>query len=348
PYQKGNPDLSWEKIESANIGADFSLWNRISVSLDVYEKKASELLYRKPLAATTGYSYVWVNAGSVRNRGLEFSILSQNIKKEDFTWETNFNMAFNRNKVLELSDGAEVFNPGARQPIAVGYDMDAYNFPIWAGVDPENGDPLWEKITVDGNGNQTKTTTNKYSEAASSDSRQFTGTSAAPKFTGGMNNALTYKDFTFSAFFNFVYGNYVYNDTRAYFDNDGLYEAFNSMVLPDGWTRWEKPGDNATHPKPIVGGNKESNQSSSRYLEDGSYLRLRNIKLGYNLPQSVISKMRLSKLHVFVSADNVWTLTNFSGPDPEVSLSQVDLSSGMSSFKYPVTRRFLFGLNLTF
>jgi len=348
PYQKGNPDLSWEKIESANIGADFSLWNRISVSLDVYEKKASELLYRKPLAATTGYSYVWVNAGSVRNRGLEFSILSQNIKKEDFTWETNFNMAFNRNKVLELSDGAKVFNPGARQPIAVGYDMDAYNFPIWAGVDPENGDPLWEKITVDGNGNQTKTTTNKYSEAASSDSRQFTGTSAAPKFTGGMNNALTYKDFTFSAFFNFVYGNYVYNDTRAYFDNDGLYEAFNSMVLPDGWTRWEKPGDNATHPKPIVGGNKESNQSSSRYLEDGSYLRLRNIKLGYNLPQSVISKMRLSKLHVFVSADNVWTLTNFSGPDPEVSLSQVDLSSGMSSFKYPVTRRFLFGLNLTF
>ena len=164
PFQKGNPNLSWEKIESANIGADFSLWNRVSVTVDVYEKKASELLYRKPLAATTGYSYVWVNAGSVRNRGIEFNILSQNINKENFTWETSFNMAFNKNKVIELSDGAKVFNAGARQPIAVGYDMDAYNFPIWVGVNPENGDPQWEKITVDANGNQTKTTTNKYSE----------------------------------------------------------------------------------------------------------------------------------------------------------------------------------------
>src|SRR5690606_965781 len=154
------------------------------------------MLYQNPLAATTGYSYVWVNAGSVRNRGIEFSITSQNFTKENFTWETSFNMAFNKNKVLELSDGADVFNSGARQPIAVGYDMDAYYFPIWAGVDPDNGDPLWEKITVDENGVQTKTTTNNYSEASSADSRQFTGTSAAPKFTGGLSNTFTYKNFT--------------------------------------------------------------------------------------------------------------------------------------------------------
>lgn len=348
PYQKGNPDLTWEKIKAANLGFDFSLWNRISVSLDIYEKKASELLYRKPLPATTGYSYVWVNAGSVRNRGIEFNIVSQNITKENFTWETSFNMAFNRNKVLELSDGASVFNSGARQPIAVGYDMDAYNFPIWAGVDPANGDPLWEKIVTDENGQQTKTTTNVYSEASAADSRQFTGTSAAPKFTGGLSNTLTYKDFTLSAFFNFVYGNYVFNETRVYFDNDGLYEAFNSMVLPDGWTRWEKEGDIATHPKPVVGGNKESNQASSRFLEDGSYIRLRNLRLGYNLPQPLISRMNLSKVNIFVSADNLWTATNFSGTDPEVSLSQVDLSSGTSSFKYPISKKLLFGINLTF
>lgn len=348
PYQMGNPNLSWEKIKSANLGVDLTLWNRLAISLDIYEKKASELLYQKPLASTTGYSYVWVNAGSVRNRGLEFNIVSQNFTREDFTWETSFNMAFNRNKVLELSDGAAMFNSGASQPIAVGYDMDAYNFPIWAGVDPANGDPLWEKVTFDDNGNPIKETTNVYSEAASSDSRQFTGTSAAPKFTGGLGNTLTYKDFSLSAFFNFVYGNYVYNHTRAYFDNDGLYEAFNSMVLPEGWTRWEKEGDNATHPKPIVGGNKESNQPSSRYLENGSYIRLRNVRLGYNLPQEIASRMRLSRVHLFLSADNLWTATNFSGPDPEVSLSQVNLSSGMSDFKYPVSRKFLFGINLTF
>ncbi|MGH2622275.1 MAG: SusC/RagA family TonB-linked outer membrane protein, partial [Sphingobacterium sp.] len=116
----------------------------------------------------------------------------------------------------------------------------------------------------------------------------------------------------------------------------------------NGWTRWEKEGDVATHPKPVVGGNKESNQASSRFLEDGSYLRLRNLRIGYNLPEPLITRLNLSKVNVFVSADNLWTLTNFSGTDPEVSLSQVDLSSGTSSFKYPISRKFLFGINLTF
>ena len=348
PYQKGNSNLSWEKIKSTNLGVDVTLWNRIQLSVDIYEKKASELLYRKPLAATTGYSYVWVNAGSVRNRGLEFNITSQNITKGKFNWETNFNMAFNRNKVLELSDGASVFNQGARQPIAVGYDMDEFNLPIWAGVDPANGDPLWEKIIKDQTGVITKTTTNVYSEAATSDSRQFTGKSAAPKFTGGMNNSLRYGDFSFSAFFNFVSGNYVYNDTRVYFDSDGLYEAFNSMVPKSDWTRWEKPGDIATHPKAIVGGNKESSQTSSRFLEDGSYIRLRNVRLGYDLPQSALKRIGLSRVNFYVSADNLLTITKFSGPDPEVSLTQVDQVSGQSSFKYPISKRFVFGFNLTF
>lgn len=348
PFQKGNPDLTWEKIRSANLGIDASLWNRVAISVDVYDKKSSELLYRKPLAATTGYSYVWVNAGSVQNRGIEFNITSQNIQKPNFSWETSFNMSFNKNKVLELSDGSAVFNAGARQPIAVGYDMDAFNLPIWAGVDPKNGDPLWEKVTLDDNGTKTITKTSVYSEAATSDSRQFTGTSAAPKFTGGLSNNFRYKDFTLSAFFNFVYGNYVYNETRVSFDNDGLYEAFNSMVLAKGWTRWEKEGDIATHPKPIVGGNKDSNQGSSRYLEDGSYIRLRNIRAGYNLPETLLSKIGFSRVHVFVSADNLWTATKFSGPDPEVTLSQQDQVSGLSSFKYPISKKIVFGLNLTF
>lgn len=348
PSQKGNPDLSWEKIRSANLGIDLTLWNRIGISADIYNKQASELLYMRPLAATTGYSYVWVNAGSVRNRGLEFSITSDNIRNNELLWQTSLNMAFNRNEVMELSDGSTIFNPGARQPIAVGYDMDAYNLPIWAGVDPENGDPLWEKVVIDANGNQSIETTNAYSEAATADSRQFSGTSAAPKFTGGLGNTLKYKNLTLSAFFNFVYGNYVYNNTRVYFDNDGLYEAFNSMVLPKGWTRWQQAGDNATHPKPIVGGNKDSNQSSSRYLEDGSYIRLRNIRLGYDLPQHLINPLRISRLQVFVSGDNLWTATKFSGPDPEVTLSQIDLASGLSSFKYPISKKVLFGINLTF
>lgn len=348
PSQKGNPDLTWEKIKSSNIGFDLSFFNRIDLVVDAYVKEASELLYRKPLAATTGYSYVWVNAGSIRNKGIEFSLTSTNVKRKDFNWETNLNMAFNRNKVLELSDGATVFNSGARQPIAVGHNMDEYNLPIWAGVNPENGDPQWERIVKDANGNVTKELTSTYSQAQTADSRQFSGKTAAPKFTGGISNTLTYKNFTLSAFFNFVYGNWVYNESRVYFDNDGLYESYNQMVLAEGWSRWEKPGDNATHPKPIVGGNKDSNQSSSRYLEDGSYIRLRNVRLGYSLPDNLLGRSGFSKVSVFVSGDNLWTGTRFSGTDPEVSLSQVDLSSGLSSLRYPISKKYLFGINFSF
>jgi TonB-linked SusC/RagA family outer membrane protein len=346
PFQKGNPDLTWEKIKSSNLGLDVSLWSRVDLAVDIYNKKSEDLLYQKPLIATTGYSYVWVNAGSVRNRGVEFSITSTNLTGGELTWETNLNMAFNRNKVLSLSNGAATFLPGNRLPIAAGHDMGEYNLPIWAGVNPENGDPQWEKIVVDANGNTTKELTNSYSSVQTATSRQFTDKSANPKFTGGISNTLTYRGFTFSAFFNFVYGNWVYNNSRFYFDNDGLYESYNNMVPAKGWSRWEKPGDIATHPKAIVGGNKDSNQSSSRYLEDGSYIRLRNVRLGYNIPAKVMNKIGFARANLFVSADNLWTGTKFTGTDPEVSLSFED-NPGLSSLRYPISRKFLLGINFT-
>ncbi|WP_228102040.1 SusC/RagA family TonB-linked outer membrane protein [Dyadobacter subterraneus] len=349
PFQKGNPDLTWEKILSSNLGADISLWNRIDLSVDVYNKKSKDLLYQKPLAAVTGYSYVWVNAGSVRNRGLEFNLTSRNITGRNFSWETNLNMAFNRNKILELSGGAATFNPGNRLPLAAGHDMGEYNLPIWAGVNPDNGDPQWEKLTPGADGTITKTLTNVYSSVQTADSRQFTKKSATPKFTGGFSNTFSYRGFSLSAFFNFVYGNWVYNDSRFYFDNDGLYESYNAMVLAKGWSRWEKPGDIATHPKPIVGGNKDSNQSSSRYLEDGSYLRLRNVRLGYTIPAAAVKRIGLSRANVFLSADNLFTATKFTGTDPEVSLSREADNGGLgtSYMKYPISRKFLFGINFT-
>ncbi|WP_051663986.1 SusC/RagA family TonB-linked outer membrane protein [Dyadobacter crusticola] len=346
PFQKGNPDLTWEKIRASNLGFDISLFNRIDLTVDLYNKKSEDLLYQKPLTATTGYSYVWVNAGSVRNRGVELSLTSNNLSGKELTWETNFNMAFNRNKILELSGGAATFRPGNRLPLAAGHDMGEFNLPVWAGVNPENGDPQWEKIVTDANGNVTKELTNSYSSVQTAQSRQFTGKSSNPKFTGGLTNTLGYKGFTLSAFFNFVYGNWVYNESRAYFDNDGLYESYNQMILAKDWSRWEKPGDVATHPKPIVGGNKDSNQSSTRYLEDGSYIRLRNVRLGYNIPVDAIKRIGFARANIFVSADNLWTGTKFTGPDPEASFSFED-TPGNSSIKYPISRKLLFGVNFT-
>ncbi len=210
-------------------------------------------------------------------------------------------------------------------------------------MNPENGDPQWERIVKDANGNVTKELTSTYSQAQTADSRQFSGKTAAPKFTGGISNTLTYKNFTLSAFFNFVYGNWVYNESRVYFDNDGLYESYNQMQLADGWNRWEKPGDLATHPKPVHGRADNSNATSTRFLEDGSYLRLRNITLGYSLPASWLSKAKISKARIFVSGDNLWTATRFSGADPEAVLGD-----GVSSIKYPISKKVVFGINMGF
>ncbi|RYD80807.1 MAG: TonB-dependent receptor [Sphingobacteriales bacterium] len=343
PLQKANPDLTWEKQKSINLGVEINFKKRVSVTVDIYQKTSDDLLYRKPLPATTGYLFVYENIGSVRNRGLEFSIVSQNIKQKNFSWETSLNMAFNRNKVISLNDGQVYSSPGARQPIGVGHDMDEWNMPVWAGVDPANGDPLWEKVLFDADGKKYITYTNDYNSVANETSRQYLGKSAAPKFTGGITNEINFKGFTLSAFVNFVYGNYVFNDTRFYYDNDGNYDSYNSMVLPSQWTRWKNAGDIATHPRPLAGGNKLSMSSSSRYLEDGSYIRLRNITLGYNLPSAFLQRYKISNARIFVSGDNLWTGTNFTGPDPEVVLS-----AGESSFKYPLSKKVMVGINLSF
>lgn len=338
PDQKGNPDLSWERIKTTNLGIDITLLKRINLSVDLYQKQSAALLFQTPLAATTGYSYVWENVGTVRNRGLEFNLETKNLTGE-FKWETGFNMAFNRNRVLAVNQGRTEVNPAARQPIAVGHDMDEWFMPIWAGVDPANGNPLWEKVITDADGKGYKTYTNSYNAAT----RQFIGKSAAPKFTGGLTNTFSYKGIYLNVFMNFVYGNYVYNDSRFYFDNDGLYESYNQMVLAPGWNRWEKPGDIATHPKPVHGRSDASNATSTRYLEDGSYIRLRNVRLGYDLPASLISRAKLSAVRIFISGDNLWTGTNFSGTDPEVVFGE-----GVSSIKYPISKKIMLGMNISF
>lgn len=127
---------------------------------------------------------------------------------------------------------------------------------------------------------------------------------------------------------------------ESFFDSDGAYATYNAMVLQDGWSRWQQPGDNATHPKPVFGGNKNSNKPSSRYLEDGSYIRLRNISLSYTLPVDWVSKLGIRSARIFVSGDNLLTFTNFSGMDPEVDIN------GVSNTRYPISKKYLLGIEL--
>jgi len=340
PSQLANDDLTWEKAKTTNFGLDVSLFNRISLNVDLYQKTSAALLLNVQLPYTSGFTSIIRNVGSVRNRGLEINLNTQNFTGE-FKWETNFNISFNKNKVLRLDQDRDIVADDGFSPpkiIRIGEDMNSFYMRKWAGVDPANGDPLWEKITTNENGQQVISTTNVLSDATP----QIVGT-YSPKFTGGMNNTFSYKAVTLSAFFNFVSGNSVYNGSRQSYDSDGAYETVNTMVLADGWSRWEKEGDVATHPKSVFGGNKNSNRVSSRYLEDGSYLRLRNVRLSYELPADFLKRIKVANARVFVSGDNLLTFTDFSGMDPEVNL---DVDGGESSNRYPISKKVLFGINI--
>ncbi|RQP16829.1 MAG: SusC/RagA family TonB-linked outer membrane protein [Parapedobacter sp.] len=340
PSQLANDDLTWEKAKTTNFGLDVSLFNRISLNVDLYQKTSAALLLNVQLPYTSGFTSIIRNVGSIRNRGLEINLNTQNFTGE-FKWETNFNISFNKNRVLRLDQDRDIVADDGFSPpkiIRIGEDMNSFYMRKWAGVDPANGDPLWEKITTNENGQQVISTTNVLSDATP----QIVGT-YSPKFTGGMNNTFSYKAVTLSAFFNFVSGNSVYNGSRQSYDSDGAYETVNTMVLADGWSRWEKEGDIATHPKSVFGGNKNSNRVSSRYLEDGSYLRLRNVRLSYDLPADFLKRIKVANARVFVSGDNLLTFTDFSGMDPEVNL---DVDGGESSNRYPISKKVLFGINI--
>ncbi|MGY0041326.1 SusC/RagA family TonB-linked outer membrane protein [Pedobacter sp. NJ-S-72] len=338
PSSLANPNLTWETPTTINFGGNIGLWNRIELNVDLYQRTNKDLIIDVPLSSATGFYKLTQNIGSIRNRGIDIELNTKNLTGE-FKWNTSFNIGFNKNKVIKLHEG-EPIDKFYNQRIAVGHDLNSWYTREWAGVDPKNGDPLWYMTKADG----TTTTTNSYNSA----DRRYVGTSS-PKFTGGMGNEFTYKNFSLNTFFNFVYGNKIYNSNREVFDADGAYPQYNSMVLKDGWNRWENPGDIATHPKAVVNGNKLSNKPSSRFLEDGSYLRLRNITLGYNFSDAIIKRLKVSNLRIYVSADNLVTLTKFSGMDPEVSDLEANTNnSGVSGTKYPISKKFLFGVNIGF
>jgi len=338
PERIPSPSLTWEVAYNTNVGIDIGLYERIDLSVDLYNRRNEDLLQQVRLPGTSGYEYRIQNVGTVRNRGVEFQVSSENILGE-FNWTTDFNISFNNNKVLDLFEGTPILN--GNQRIIEGRDLNTWYLRKWAGVDPQNGDPLWEKQTFDSNGNVTGTElTNNYDEA----NLQTVGT-ASPDFTGGIRNIFQYKGVSLSTFFNFVYGNEIlyYNDLY----DDGAYVSINNAVLQPDESRWQEPGDHATHPKPVYGGNQDSHKPSSRFLEDGSFLRLKNATLSYNLPSSLLQKVNIRSVRLYVSGDNVLTFTDYRGRDPEVSVNGgIGSNPGSVGEKYPSSRRILFGIEL--
>ena len=332
PSQLGNEDVAWEKSFQTNFGLDFRIFDRIGLTFDYYIKDTSDLLYFVKIPDVTGYSGYWENIGGVKNTGFEAFIDADVIRNEDFLWALNFNIGINNNEVTELFEGEPIINGNKR--LNEGQDINTWYMRKWAGVDSANGDPLWE--VVDETTGEV-TTTNNWNDAT----QQEVGAST-PDYYGGFGTVFNYKGLSLSANFAFSKGNLIYNSSRELYDADGAYPTYNQQILADGWSRWEQPGDVATHPKLINGGNNLSNKVSSRYLEDGSYLRMRNVRLGYTLPLDWVQNIGMSNFNIYISGDNLWTTSDFSGMDPEVGVN------GNYSSLYPVSQRLTLGLSISF
>ncbi len=346
-----NEDLRWETAYMATIGLDFEfLKGRIGFSIDLYNTDNKDLLLNVPLAPSTGFASIMQNRGSVRNQGIELQWNSANVIVGDFRWDMNFNIAFNRNRVMELPNHESFLLTASNvsQIVKEGEDIYSWYMPKWLGVDPANGDPLWEKIVYDAEGNEVeRVATNKYNEAQS----QIVG-KATPICSGGWLNTFSWKGLSLGINCMYNVGGKIFNYTREAIDSDGAYVGHNQMSMKNnkmGWSRWEKPGDVATHPKAVLNGNQQSNMLSSRYLEDGSYFRIKNITLAYSLQPDVLAKAHMTHCKIYLSADNVATFTKFSGMDPEVSMvTTSDALAGFYSTEYPSSRQFLIGLEIGF
>jgi len=332
PSALGNRNLTWEKTYSTNIGVEAGLYNRVNFTLELYQKNTSGLLHFVPLPYISGYNGYWDNIGRVLNKGLELTVDAKVIKTEILTWNLNFNLGLNRNKVKELYGGKKQIN--GNQVIEEGQDINTWYMRNWVGVKPEDGTPQWE--IIDSN-TGAKTLTGNYAQA----SLQRAG-NATPKYFGGVNTDLNYKNWSLSANLAFTQGILVYNAGRELFDSDGAYATYNQMQLKDGWSRWTPENRNATHPQAFYGGNNRSNGVSTRYLEDGSYLRLRNVALSYKINNRLLDRLNVKGVTASIALDNVFTITKYSGLDPEAA------ANGDNNSPYPLPKRIMFGIDVKF
>jgi len=338
PSQLGDPNLSWENTTNYNIGLDFGLFSdRISGTVEYYKKKTTDLLLNAPIAATNGFSSITQNIGDMQNKGFEFSINTRNFVGE-FKWSTSFNISLNRNKVLRLVDDQPIY-PGGRflGRVAVGEPLGYFYGKAYAGVDPANGDALY---FVDAS---RTATTNDYALAQN----QKLG-DPNPKFFGGFGNHFSFKNFDLDVQAQFVSGNEIYNMAGVFQSANGDY--FDNQTI-DQLNYWTPTNTNTPIPQPRFNeGNGTS--PSSRWIQDGSYLRIKAVTFGYNIPKAFINKYKLQNVRIYASALNLFTITGYKGYDPEVntpsggSLQSDNIQLGHDFYTPPQARTITFGVNI--
>lgn len=328
-----NPDLKWETTTQFNVGLDAGiLEDRFTITADFYNKRTKDILLSRPLPPTSGFSSIVENIGEMENKGVEVT-LGATHKLGPVSWTSQFNISANRNKVLKLYNNQSIPDVSGEGPnaIIVGQPIGVFYAYKSLGVDPSTGDIVF--ANRDDNENIT------------TEDRMVVG-NPHPDFTGGFTNTFNYAGFDLSMFLQFSYGNDVYNGSNEFLES--LRGGDNQTT--DVLRRWKKPGDITDIPRATNGPTGADNtRISSRWVEDGSYLRVKNLTLGYSFNKDLMQRLHVSSLRLYVSTQNLFTFTQYSGFDPEVNYSGNSTSSlGTEFFTYPQARTFTVGLNLKF
>ena len=324
--QLGNEELSWESTWATNVALHLGFIDRINLDVEFYNKKTTNMLMAVPISYTTsGFGTRWDNVGAMRNRGVEINVSADVLRIKDFTWNVNANVSYNKNEITELYNGiTEYVASDTGRMVAVGHPLGEFYLNRYAGVNPTNGDALW--YTKDGE------ITTEYNE---SDKVMLGKTHEAP-WQGGFGTTLSWQGFSLSAQFTWVADRWMLNNDRVFQESNGLFSAYNQSkrMLYD---RWKKPGDVTDIPRYGV-----TPQLDSRFLEDASFLRLKNLMLSYTFPQKWLQRTNfLSSARIYAQGQNLLTFTSFTGMDPEST-------SNVYKAQYPMSRQFTFGLEVSF
>lgn len=341
PTTLESTNLKWETTQQTNIGIDLSLLNnRLTLTSDYYIKKTDEMLLNKRIPASTGFTTALLNVGAMENSGFEFTVGSKNMVNE-LKWNTDFNISFNKSEITSLPGGSiqlGKLNNDGRGLVAIaqeGQPLGTFYGYVSEGVDPATGYIKYKDI--DGSGDL-------------SDGDKTIIGNANPDFSWGLANDFKYKNWSFNFFFQGVQGNDIFNATRI--ETEGMYNANNQLTTV--LDRWTTAGQITDMPRSDFAG-EQNVKVSSRYVEDGSYVRLKSLTLGYTLPTDLVSKLSMSNVRFYLTAENIITWTKYSGLDPEVSVygrsgddSLKNIAPGIDYGTYPQTRDIIFGLNLSF
>ncbi len=325
PIQLPNPDIQWEKISAFNIGLETAFFNKLTLDLEYYHRRSDGLLFNKPLSAGTGFRSILTNLGAMNNSGIEASLQYTIVDKKDWYSNVGFNISTNNNKILNIETDQLV---SGTKLLEAGGSIYQFYMREWAGVNPDNGKPMWY---VNAQSDDKKENSNPASafrdphgsgrEVTSDyqDAERVRLGTALPQFYGGLNYSLTYKNFDVSCYFYYSLGGQIYNNDLATNMHDGTQPGYN--LAKEALNAWTPENRDTDVPRYVINNEDGGALMSSRFLEDASFLRLKNVAVSYNVPQRLINPFHLQNLKIFLSGENLWTLTNYKGFDPEGAIN---------------------------